>query len=307
MGESPTDGSLLQLKEDEVQDDGPNATKGLEFPRVQLIDTKNLYPMFYDTKTSKATSTYTQHKATLDKTHCGLVVYNTNGNDPFKKGLYIWMGSQWDEVVMTPWRESVSGRLSGSHTCNIYRAGNVTIGTEDVISADAALKVVSANKGVLFPRVSLAAPDDKTTIANPSEGLLVYNTGKNASFTTRGYMYWDGKEWKLISNVSSKTPAIDKWFYMPPVAFATDQDKTKERKDLYALYKAQFAGPGFKSDGAPVTIPYIPAANQLYYYVTYADPEVFSNIKIDENGIMTYDVKAAATEASYINIVFVLK
>ncbi|MDR1161314.1 MAG: hypothetical protein LBK45_03150 [Tannerellaceae bacterium] len=201
-GEAPAAGSLLQLKEKEVTDDGPNATKGLEISRVQLTDENNLYPMFYDKSASGPTAGYKQNKVKLDKTHCGLVVYNTNNTKPFQKGLYVWNGSQW------------------------------------------------------------------------------------------------------IAMGASSSP---KWFYMPPVAFATGQSKKKETKDLYALYKAQFATPVFKSNSAPANIPYIPAADQLYYYVTYADPAVFTINSISDTGIMNYDVTAAATDASFINIVFVLK
>ncbi|MFT4222014.1 MAG: hypothetical protein QM631_03515, partial [Dysgonomonas sp.] len=99
MGEAPIDGALLQLKESKVADDGANATKGFGFPRVELTDGKNLYPMFYDNSTSGPTSDYQgTGKDALDKTHTGLVVYNTNNASPFQKGLYIWDGSLWTPV-----------------------------------------------------------------------------------------------------------------------------------------------------------------------------------------------------------------
>ncbi|MDR2816174.1 MAG: hypothetical protein LBB62_05675, partial [Proteiniphilum sp.] len=301
-------------------DDGPNATKGLEFPRVELTDENNLYPMFYDKSASEATSDYKLNKTILDKTHCGLVVYNTNTTNPFQKGLYIWNESKWvpitgtSSAAVTPWRESVTGKLSDSYTCDIYRSGNVTIGMAvtqagDIID-EAALNVTSASKGILLPKVDLKSSTDVETLGKTSgdklsEGLLVYNVGK--TLKSQGYMYWSGTEWRLINNVSSASAQVNNWFYMPPIAFATDQDKQGETKDLYALYKAQFETPVFKSNGAPTSIPYIPVADQLYYYITYADPAVFKINSISEKGIMNYDVTAAATEASFINIVFVLK
>jgi hypothetical protein len=315
MGKEPTVGSLLQLKENEDTDDGTNATKGLEFPRVQLIDENNLYPMFYDKSAAGVTSDYKQNKTVLDKTHTGLVVYNTSNASPFQKGLYVWNGSKWIAVsgTSTPWRESITGKMSDSQTGNIYREGNVTIGMAitkagDIID-EAALNVTSADKGVLLPKVDLKNSTDVETLGKKngdklSEGLLVYNVGK--TLKPQGYMYWSGTEWRLIGNVST-TPQINNWFYMPSIAFATDQDKKGETKDLYALYKAQFETPVFKSNGAPAGIPYIPAADQLYYYVIYADPAVFKINSISDEGIINYDVTAAATEASFINIVFVLK
>jgi microcystin-dependent protein len=67
----------------------------------------------------------------------------------------------------------------------------------DGSSADASamLDVKSTDKGVLVPRIQL---DDKSTaapVANPTEGLLVYNeTGTEA----KGYWYWSGTEWVQI-------------------------------------------------------------------------------------------------------------
>jgi hypothetical protein len=324
MGEAPIDGALLQLKENKIADDGANATKGLGFPRVQLTDENNLYPMFYDNSTSGPASAYQgAGKDALDKTHTGLVVYNTNNASPFQKGLYIWDGSLWTPVGGTSSGTTGGSRwavtaaratqpLTDDHKDPVYRPGSVTIGEDDIHTLDAALNVAATDKGVLLPRVALTSPTDVATITKPSTGLLVYNTGtgedaNKVKFTTKGYMYWNGTEWRLIDNVSSATPQVNNWFYMPPIAFATDQDKKGEVKDLYSLYKAQFATPTFKSNGAPASIPYIPAADQLYYYITYADPAVFKINSISDQGIMNYDVTAAATEASFINIVFVLK
>lgn len=207
----PVDGALLDLKE--LQTDGTyNTNKGMVFPRVELTDKNQLFPMFqangtdYKIVTNGVTTNYT--KAHEDKTHTGLVVYNTKDASPFKKGLYIWDGTQWAAIQLS-------------------------------------------------------------------------------------------------------TPASN-WFYMPSVPFDTSTDLTGQPKDLYALYKAQFETPLVRSamgtpDEAPEHIPYVPEPDQLYYYITYADPAVFQNITITKDGKMTYDVKAVATEATYINIVFVLK
>ncbi|MDR1717696.1 MAG: hypothetical protein LBS20_17830 [Prevotella sp.] len=251
MGQEPVAGALLQLKENEITDDGPNATKGLEFPRVQLVDENNLYPMFYDSLASSPTPAYQRNKTALDKTHCGLVVYNTNGTSPFQKGLHIWTGFRWIPASASPWRESVTGQLSGSQTGSIYRSGNVTIGTDDIVTDDAILNVSSSDKGVLLPRVTLTAPDDSTTIANPSEGLLVYNTGKDENFTTAGYMYWDGKEWKLISNVTSVAPRISQ-LYCNRAELSPSSYKTGE--PYIGVLKVPYAGGNGGWYNAPGTI-----------------------------------------------------
>jgi hypothetical protein len=111
------------------------------------------------------------------------------------------------------------------------------------------------------------------------------------------------------------------WFYMPSISFNTTTNGTFT-KDLYELYYEQFSitdladgvapaesrtGTLIKSTSAPASVPYIPGRADLYYYITAYDPGVFSGIAISDDGIMTYTVTAAATDCSYINIIFVLK
>jgi hypothetical protein len=77
--------------------------------------------------------------------------------------------------------------------------------------------------------------------------------------------------------------------------------------DLYAQYIAQFGTPAVASAGAPAAVPTYGAA-ELYYYVTYADPAVFSNMSIDANGVLTYDIIGQPSDYnSLINVVFVVK
>jgi hypothetical protein len=53
----------------------------------------------------------------------------------------------------------------------------------------AMLEIQSTNKGLLIPRTS-----DKFNVANPTEGLLVYETGTNA-----GFYFWNGTAWQCMS------------------------------------------------------------------------------------------------------------
>ena len=62
-----------------------------------------------------------------------------------------------------------------------------------------------------------------------------------------------------------------------------------------------------KSTNAPNVIPYLPNSKDLYYYVTDYDTTALENLSIDEDGILTYDVKGTGTDYSFINIVFVIK
>jgi len=89
----------------------------------------------------------------------------------------------------------------------------VGVGTENPESS-AMFQVESSNKGVLITRVPLSGTNDTTTIASPTEGLLIYNTAM-ASFgstaVSPGFYYYNGTEWKRLlnsGNVVSNTASI---------------------------------------------------------------------------------------------------
>jgi hypothetical protein len=55
----------------------------------------------------------------------------------------------------------------------------------------AALDIQSTNKGILIPKVALTHLTDKTTIANPANSLMVYNTNVNLTYGA-GYYFNEG-------------------------------------------------------------------------------------------------------------------
>ena len=208
----------------------------------------------------------------------------------------------------------------------------VTIGSNSVPNAGAVLDIISgANKGLLMPRVALTSTRKFSPVISTdgtlntgfnvkhTEGMTVYNTATDNSDTgyevSPGYYYNDGTKWVRLPQ------RYTNWFFMPSVSFDTSTTGTGRTKNLYDLYLEQFTGKVTSggvisgtptgrfvgSTGAPATIPYVPAATDMYYYVTYYDTTVFANISINASGLMTYDVIAGATDCSYINIVFVLK
>lgn len=64
-----------------------------------------------------------------------------------------------------------------------------------------------SQKGFLGPRVALTAYDDAATIPSPAVGLLVYNLG-TAALTFKGYVYWDGAQWKPLDGRSLQQGTI---------------------------------------------------------------------------------------------------
>lgn len=179
-------------------------------------------------------------------------------------------------------------------------------GTDGTPNANAMLDVEASNKGMLLPRLALVETTNFAPLSQHVAGMTVYNTA-TANDVVPGFYYNDGAKWQQMVTTDNK--AI-KFFYMPSITFDTSVSAIGQTKDLYEEYKAQFALTNSNhvvSPGAPASVPYFANATDLYYIITDYDPNVFSNITISEQGVMTYDVTAAATDCTLINIVFVVK
>ncbi len=188
-GEEPEKDALLDLKENKAGTSG----KGLLLPRVALTSTTAATPL-------------SGHKR-------GMFIYNTATAGDVAPGIYYSDGEKWIPVQGgtsgtaegNPWHTSGTTIPAKSCTESVYHVGYVTIG-KDTLEASAALNVDATDKGVLLPRIPLKAADDIKTIKNPTTGMLVYNTGAEESFPVKGYMYWNGSEWRLISTSTSVAP-----------------------------------------------------------------------------------------------------
>lgn len=77
---------------------------------------------------------------------------------------------------------------------------NVGIGTIKP-DASAVLDVNSSTKGLLMPRMSL---QQRNSIQNPAKGLIIYQTDMIS-----GFYYFDGSEWKGISNSEKSVAGTD--------------------------------------------------------------------------------------------------
>ncbi|BDU26932.1 hypothetical protein FLGSB24_36760 [Flavobacterium sp. GSB-24] len=81
--------------------------------------------------------------------------------------------------------------------------GQVGIGTVSP-NPSSQLDIVSENKGILIPRVSLTGITDSKTIANGNiNGLLVFNTGTTED-TQPGFYYWYADKWIRIGSASAQ-------------------------------------------------------------------------------------------------------
>ncbi len=171
----------------------------------------------------------------------------------------------------------------------------VGINTENPDSSSS-LDIKSSTTGILIPRLTNS---EIKKIVQPANALMVYDLTKKCLSQNIGTK--DSPEW-FCMNVNT-----NKSFYMPSIPFDTSTTKTAQQKDLHNIYVKQFATPLAKSPSSPTSVPYYLNKQDLFYYILDADTNVFKNIKIDDNGIMTYDVTSNATDYTFINILFVVK
>jgi hypothetical protein len=88
--------------------------------------------------------------------------------------------------------------LIGTISFGQVGVGNVGIGTT-APDLSAALDIVSSDKGILIPRVTLTGLTDITTITHGNKiSMLVYNTAF-VNDVVPGFYYWNGQKWAKIA------------------------------------------------------------------------------------------------------------
>jgi len=81
--------------------------------------------------------------------------------------------------------------------CNIARSQSIGIGEEKFTPhSSAALEIASNKKGVLIPRLTM---EERDKIANPAEGLLIYQKDNNP-----GFYYRNSEKWVPLSSMELK-------------------------------------------------------------------------------------------------------
>ncbi|MCC9041148.1 hypothetical protein LNQ81_00140 [Myroides sp. M-43] len=116
-----------------------------------------------------------------------------------------------------------------------------------------------------------------------------------------------GAHWEQATNGNGGSDiASPKFFYLPAiyVEMVSGQSNSIE---LYDEYKEQFGSPMLSSNGSS-TLP-VYDQDDLNYYVTYYDKNVFENVRLDSDGELHYTVKQGAkpTGRTFFNIVLEVK
>lgn len=164
--------------------------------------------------------------------------------------------------------------------------------------------------GVLFPHIALTSFTDlapiitSATSADKDEhkGLIVYNTTLVNGFT-RGLYVWDGASWSILDG---------DFFYLPPFNLPLAGTPTSKTYNLYNEYAKQFrksGNPLFVSNNSTLTeIPGLYNAQKFTYVVTWYDKKLIDVISIDDNGILSYNVKETVpADTSFMTVVMIPK
>lgn len=181
------------------------------------------------------------------------------------------------------------------------------------------------NPGLIIPDVS----KDKLDTGEPVESTLVYySDGSNSAYinqndqsttenigSKKGFYYYDGTDWQRIIRKAQ--------FYMPSIVVPTTVN-TRHEVNLYQEYIKQYAHENisnvYKDDKSIIPSSDRPIAssvgasplktyrkNDLDYFVVYYDNNVFTNLSITEEGVLTYTVTAEGAKnisaQTFMNIV----
>lgn len=96
--------------------------------------------------------------------------------------------------------EFISGGLSAAKVNGkFYPSGSLSIqnGGTYIEKASAIVEISSTTKGFLPPRMTAT---QASAISSPAEGLMLYVTDTNGTFTTKGWWGWDGAAWQKLNN-----------------------------------------------------------------------------------------------------------
>ena len=208
-----------------------------------------------------------------------------------------------------------------------YAQGRVGINTTQ---PNATMHIVAANAetnpGIIIPNVEktgvnvLEKGADKTYF---TESTLVYFKGDSSrkdenenstieEVTKKGFYYYDGKDWVRVMQKAQ--------IYLPSIVLKTAEGSYTI--DLYNVYLAQFRGSASAdtNTGTSTTstatsfaksstdaILRVFEKTDLDYFITYFDSNVFSNVSVNANGVLTYTVtnagENAVSEDTFMNIV----
>lgn len=134
---------------------------------------------------------------------------------------------------------------------SIFSNAQVGINT-NVPNASSVLDISSSNKGVLLPQYDLLVLNSTSTpIANPADGLIIYNSGGASTFP-KGYYVWVRNQWQRII-VSGSEPQIMSLLISPGVLIPTGS--TNNTLGSFTVTSNKITGASLGADNSTITLP----------------------------------------------------
>ncbi|MFZ4931162.1 hypothetical protein [Chryseobacterium sp. Mn2064] len=114
------------------------------------------------------------------------------------------------------------------------------------------LDINSSNKGVLFPQYDLTVLNSTSTpIANPADGLMIYNKGGASTFP-KGYYVWIRNQWQRAI-LSGDEPQTMSLIINPSVLIPTGS--TNNTLTSFTLASNKITGASLGADTSTITLP----------------------------------------------------
>ncbi|MBO9693854.1 hypothetical protein [Chryseobacterium sp.] len=119
-------------------------------------------------------------------------------------------------------------------------------------NASSVLDINSSNKGVLFPQYDLLVLNSTSTpVANPADGLIIYNSGGASTFP-KGYYVWIRNQWQRII-VSGSEPQAMSLLINPGILIPTGS--TNNTLGNFTLTSNKIIGASLGTDNSTITLP----------------------------------------------------
>lgn len=235
-----------------------------------------------------------------------------------------------NNITSTVNRESASVQLVNSIYNSLDGSGLVTAvnGVQsNALDLSPIIKnAITASNGITFTdnKLELGGWLTKPTMITTSAVNYLSFSGLqkgNSSYLYDGNKYSSTSDLILVSDpitgiLKQVKSTMPKFFYSPSIIVPTHNAMGlvlagEQTLNAYSLYTKQF---GFKESSGQARssitseLPIL-APDDLDYFVTYFDTDVFEKVSISTSGVIMYTIKSTAviTEASFMNIVFKVK
>ncbi len=122
------------------------------------------------------------------------------------------------------------------------------------------LDINSSNKGVLFPQYDLVVLNSTSTpVANPTDGLIIYNSGGTSTFP-KGYYVWIRNQWQRILIAGSEPQNMSLLIGSGVLIPAGSTNNTLAN---FSVTSNKITGASLAADNSTITLP---AGNYIIRY-----------------------------------------